>query len=195
VAGSAAGRAGVDALIEDVAASALSSAITAMQVDAVLTVERIAIQQKVRDGVQAWFDRQPPGRQAGVRVTSVSLEGVSPPQEVAEAFRDVTSARADSQRTVNEAESYANVLSEQSKGEAERISLDAAGFAGEATEKAHGDADRFVRVAAEVAIHRELTVRRLVLETMEEVLPRLKKIVLDGHSGKSLDLGLMEEEP
>jgi len=186
---------GVDGLIENLAAAALASAITSMKVDDVLTVERVAIQQRVREAVQAWIDRQDPAHAVGVRIVSVSLEDVAPPQEVAEAFRDVTAARADGQRAINEAESYANVLHEQARGETERIALDAAGYASQATEKARGDAERFTKVAAQLYVGRELTVRRLILETMEEVLPRMRKIVLDARAGNRVDLGLFEEEP
>ena len=192
---SAAVSSGVDGLIENLAAAAVSSAITAMPVDDVLTVQRVAIQQKARSVVQGWLDRRERGDGVGVRIVSVSLEDVRPPQEVAEAFRDVTSAKADGQRAVNEAESYANVLREQARGEVERIAQDAAGFAYQATEKARGDAERFTKIAAQLTSGRELTLRRMILETMEEVLPRLRKIVLDGRAEKNIDLGVFEGEP
>jgi membrane protease subunit HflK len=192
---SSAASSGVDGLIENLAAAALSSAVSGMPVDDVLTVQRVAIQQKARSVVQGWLDRQEPGRDLGVRIVSVSLEDVRPPQEVAEAFRDVTSAKADGQRAVNEAESYANVLREQARGEVERIAQDAAASAYQVTEKARGDAERFTRIAAQLASGRELTLRRMILETMEEVLPRLRKIVLDGRAEKSVDLGVFEGEP
>lgn len=192
---SAAVSSGVDGLIENLAAAALSSAVTSMPVDEVLTVQRVAIQQEVRAALQGWLDRSEPGHDVGVRVVSVSLEEVRPPQEVAEAFRDVASAKADGQRAVNEAESYANSLREQSRGEVERTAQDAAGFAYQVTEKARGDAERFTRIAAQLASGRELTVRRMILETMEQVLPRLRKIVLDGQVEKGVDLGIFEDEP
>ena len=73
--------------------------------------------------------------------------------------------------------------------------MDAAGYAFQATEKARGEAERFTKVAAQLDAGRELTVRRLILETMEEVLPRMRKIVLDARAGSRVDLGLFEEEP
>ena len=73
-----------------------------MKVDDILTVERIAIQQRVQGVLQTWLDRQEPCGRIGVHVVSVSLDDVKPPQEVAEAFRDVTAARADAQRAINE---------------------------------------------------------------------------------------------
>lgn len=180
----------VPALVRCVASSALSSVVTSMNVDDVLTVQRLAIQDEVKRATQAALDRYG----AGVEVTSVSLEGVAPPQEVAQAFRDVTAAREDSQRTINEAQGYANRIIPEARGEAHRVLLEAEAYRDEIIEKAGGDAQRFTKVAAGLADNRRLTERRLILETMERVLPRLKKIVLDDSAGGALDLGLIEAD-
>ncbi|MBI4578260.1 MAG: FtsH protease activity modulator HflK [Planctomycetes bacterium] len=180
----------VPGLIENVTGDALSSIITAMNVDDILTVERIAVQNRVRLLGQAALDRYG----AGVQIMSVSLEGVTPPQEVAPAFRDVTSAREDRERTINEALGYAGRLLPQTRGEAQRIVVDAEAAREEFIRKARGDADRFRKMAAEASDARELTMRRLILETMEEVLPRLKKIVVGADAGRDLDLGLIESQ-
>jgi membrane protease subunit HflK len=183
--------ANVPALVEGVAAAKLAWVVSSMNVDDVLTVERIAVQNDVlRLANQALLDQG-----AGVEVTAVSLEGAAPPQEVAEAFRDVTSAREDRQRAINEAEGYAYRLIPQARGQAQRLLLEAEGFAAEATQKAQGDAERFLKVARQFAFNRELTVMRLILETMEEVLPRLRKIVVDDKARQDLDLGLIEVQP
>lgn len=179
----------VGALVRDTAASALASAVSAAGVDDVLTIERVRIQDEVRRATQSLLDSY----HAGVTVTSVSLEGVAPPQEVAEAFRDVASAKADQQRLIREAEGYEKRLVPQTRGDAERIHLEAEGYADEVVKKAQGDSERFTKMAAELANGRSLTVKRLILETMEEVLPRLKKIVVDDGHGQTVDLGLIEE--
>jgi membrane protease subunit HflK len=182
----------VPKLIESAASSALSNAIAGMAVDDVFTVQRVAVQDEVLGATQAAMD----AHRVGARVTSVSLEGVAPPQEVADAFRDVTSAREDSHRKINEAEAYANSQAELTKGDVQRIQLDAVGFAGETTAKAQGDADRFAKTISQLSsASRDLTARRLILETIEEVLPRMKKVVVDSRAGDSLDLGLIEEQP
>ena len=178
----------VPALVTGVAASALSSVVTSMNVDDVLTVERVTIQDEVRRAAQAALDRYG----AGVEVTSVSLEGVAPPQEVAQAFRDVTAAREDSQRTINEAQGYANRLIPEARGQAHRVLLEAEAYREEVIEMAGGDAQRFEKIAAQLADNRQLTFKRLILETMERVLPRLKKIVLDDNAAGAVDLGLIE---
>ena len=183
-------------LIENLATAALSNVISAMPVDDVFTVGRSEVQQKVLTAVrQRLAQLEQAGQGVGVQLSGVTLEDVRPPQEVDQAFRDVISAREDRQRTINEAEAYALGLLPNARGEAERLRLEAGGYASEVTSKARGEADRFSRMAAELAQGRALTARRLILETLEEVLPRLKKIMLDPQAGKQLDLGLFEEEP
>lgn len=182
------GTTDVPTLVRDVAASALADVIAGMDIDSILTVERIAIQNEVLRASQAALDRYG----TGVHVASVSIESAAPPPEVADAFSDVTSARGDRQRTINEAEGYAKRLIPQARGEAQRMLYEAQAFRDEAIAKAGGDADRFLKMAAEVSNHRALTALRLLLETLEEVLPRLKKVVVDGHARNALDLGLVE---
>lgn len=181
----------VPALIRGVSASALRSVIASMTVDEILTENRIAIQNHVKEASQESLRKYG----AGVSVESVSLEEVRAPEEVAEAFRDVAAAREDAQRTLNEAEGYAKRLIPEARGEAERMRLEAQGYATEVIEMAKGEADRFEMVRAELGEGRRLTVKRLILETLEEVLPRLRKVVVDASSGNRLDLSLFEEEP
>ena len=126
-------------------------------------------------------------------MTSVTLEDVTPPQEVAEAFRDVTSARGDRQRLINEAEGYARRLDAMLEGETDGILNEAKAFAVTVTQKAKGDADAFNSIVAQLSLDRQLTVKRLILETMEEVLPRLKKIILEPGAAGTIDVGLIEE--
>ena len=80
------------------------------------------------------------------------------------------------------------------RGEAQRIRLDAEGSAAETVERARGEADRFDRMVAQLGSGREVTAQRLILETLEEVLPRLKKILLDDKAQKQLDLGIIEDQ-
>ncbi len=189
-------RAGdVPATMENMATAELSSQIAARTVDEIFTTGRADIQLHLLDALKgrlAQFEQQ--GLGIGVQVNAVTLERDQPPQEVEPAFRDVVAAREDRQRAINEAEGYAAALLPASRGEAERARREAEGTAAETTEKARGEADRFERMLAELATGRELTIRRLVLETMEEVLPRLKKIVIDERSGKPVDLGILEDQ-
>ena len=181
--------------IENLATAELSAAIAARDVDDILTLGRLEIQQQVLTALKKRLaEWESDGRGLGVQVNSVSLETVRPPQEVDEAFRDVISAREDRQRVVNEAQGFAAALIPSARGEAQRIRLEAQGSAAETVEKARGEADRFARIVAQLASGREVTVERLILETLEEVLPRMKKIMLDDQARKQLDLGIIEDQ-
>jgi len=185
----------VSLAIENLATAELSAAIAARNVDDILTLGRLEIQQQVlvalKQRLRQWESE---GRGLGVQINAVTLETVGPPQEVEEAFRDVISAREDRQRVVNEAQGYANALIPSARGEAGRIRLEAEGSAAETVERARGEADRFDRIVAQLASGREVTMQRLILETLEEVLPRLKKIVLDDQTRKQIDLGVIEDQ-
>ena len=120
---------------------------------------------------------------------------MAPPQEVADAFRDVTAAREDSQRTDQRSPRLRQPPAAPSPGRGPADAPRSRSLrATQVIKIAQGDAERFTNIAAELADGRRLTVKRLILETMEEVLPRLKKIVLDDQAGGGVDLGLFEED-
>jgi len=179
-------------LVRNVAASALTQVLAGMNVDDVLTVERDTIRREVRRITQHVLDRYG----AGVEIKAVLFPtgGVAPPQEVADAFSDVNSARVDARRAIDEATGYTQRLLPEARGDDRRIRTEAEAFAEEVVQKARGDADRFRQIAAKLATGRDLTARRLILETMEDVLPRLKKIIIDANPRQPIDLGLIEEE-
>ncbi len=186
------GVADVPALVRSVAASELTRVVSGMSVDEVLMEKREIIRTDARTAMQAVLNRY----HVGVRIQSVSFPsgGVAPPAEVADAFADVTSARGDLQRAKNIAQGYANRIEAQARGEAQRILTEADAYAEEIVEKAHGDAERFLAEAAELKTNRALTLKRLVLETMEQVLPGMKKVILDPKAGRGLDLGIIESD-
>ena len=162
-----------------------------MEVDDVLTTRRGWIQAEVQRHAQDTLDTY----RTGVRITSVLLdERTEPPQEVADAFRDVTAAREDQQRAISEAEGYAARLRQSAEADADSLLRQAEGFARQTTLMAESGAERFRLLQAELAEGRELTIRRLILETMEEVLPRMKKIIADREASESVDLGIMQPE-
>ncbi|MBL7223593.1 MAG: FtsH protease activity modulator HflK [Candidatus Brocadiae bacterium] len=180
----------VEALVRNVASAELTRIVSGMGVDDVLTKERDSIRSQARDAIQATLERV----DAGVSIRSVTLpsDGVTPPAEVADAFADVTSALGDRERLKSIAEGYANRVTAQARGQKQRILIESEAYADEVVKMAQGDAGRFLAEAEKLGEARDLTLRRLVLETMEEVLPRVRKIVLDPHARRSLDLGIIE---
>jgi modulator of FtsH protease HflK len=153
-------------------------------VDAVLTTGKTAIQEQVRAAAQSVIDRYG----VGVRLASINIESVTPPPEAADAFRDVASARADGARIYNEALGYQNDVIPKARGEAEQMTEAAAAYKQSKIDEATGDASRFDLVAAEYARAAAVNGRRLYLETLEQVLPKIKKLIVDKNGNFDLTI-------
>ena len=171
--------------------SELARRIAQRPVDAVLTTEKAAIQEEVRAGAQKLLNDYA----SGVQLASVNIESASPPPEAADAFRDVASARADSSRIVNEAQGYANDVIPKARGEAQQMLEAAQAYKLRKVNEAEGDASRFTQVAAEYGRAADVNGRRLYVETMEEILPRIKKLIVDSRGRLDLTIIRKGDEP
>lgn len=167
--------------------SELARRVAHRGVDAVLTTEKAAIQDEVRAAAQKLLNEY----RAGVVLSTINIESVTPPPEAAEAFRDVASARADTARIVNDAEGYANDLIPKARGQAQQMLEEAEAYRQKKINEAAGDAARFDQIAAEYAKAAQVTGQRLYLETMEQVLPRIKKLIVDKNG--NLDLTIIRK--
>jgi membrane protease subunit HflK len=116
---------------------------------------------------------------AGIDITQVQLQRVDPPDPVIDAFRDVQRAIADRARLRNEAESYRNDILPRARGDAVKIKQDAEAYRAEIVARAQGDADRFTSVYKAFAAAKDVTMQRLYIETMEEILKNSNKVVID----------------
>ena len=119
----------------------------------------------------------------GVRIAQIQLQRVDPPQEVIAAFRDVQAARADKEKLTNEANTYRNQVLPRAKGEAEAIIQRSEAFKAETLARARGDALRFTQVNDQYEKAKEITTERLYIETMEEVLRGVNKVLIDKAAG------------
>ena len=158
-------------------------------VDAVLTTEKTAIQEEVRAAAQ----RLTMQYGLGVEIASVNIESAQPPAEALEAFNDVASARADSARIVNEALGYAGDVVPKARGEASQSLEAAAAYRLKKINEARGDGSRFTQVATEYQRAAAVNGRRLYLETMEQVLPKIRKLLVDSRG--NLDLTIVRKQP
>jgi membrane protease subunit HflK len=122
---------------------------------------------------------------AGITVTEVQLQKVDPPAPVIDAFRDVQRARADQERKRNEAEAYRNQILPIARGEAVRLVQEAEAYKQQVVAEAQGDAQRFLSVYDAYANAKDVTARRLYIETMEQVLKNANKIIIDKSAGAS----------
>lgn len=174
----------VEPAVQGAVEAELGRQFASRTVDEALTTEKVAIQEAVRSRAQSLVDEYG----LGVLISTVNIESVTAPPEAADAFRDVASARADSSRIVNEAQGYANDVTPRARGEAERLLQEAQGHKGRVVNRAQGDAARFTALVREYARNPEVTRSRLYLETMEEVLPRIRKTVVDDQGNLDLTI-------
>ena len=148
---------------------------------AALAEGRGQIEDKVKAGVQGILDNY----RTGIEITNVQLLKVDPPNQVVDAFRDVQRARADQERLRNEAEAYANDIIPRARGEAERLVQEAEAYKQEVVARSEGDAQRFTQVYTAFSAAKDVTTKRIYLETMEEIFANAEKYVIDQGGGAS----------
>ncbi len=119
---------------------------------------------------------------AGIKIVRVKLQKADPPKQVVDAFNEVQRAKADMERFKNEAEAYRNEILPKSRGEAAQRLQNAEAYKQAVVSKAKGDAERFLSVYEAYKNGKDVTIKRLYLETMEKVLSNSDKVIID--SGK-----------
>lgn len=120
---------------------------------------------------------------AGIEITQVNPQSVEPPDEVISAFRDVQAANADRERQINEATAYFNEKTQQAEGNAQRILREAEAYREERINRALGDTQRFLAILNEFETAPEITKRRIYLQTMEEILEQMNKVLIENQDG------------
>jgi membrane protease subunit HflK len=166
----------VEPTIRAVADSAMREAVGQSQVDLILTKDRAKIQEQVRSTMQAVLDSY----RAGVTILAVALQDTKPPAPVVEAFNDQQASDTDRQRSINEAETYAGSIVPKARGDASKIVQDAEAFKTQAVTLAQGEAQRFRSIYQQYRAAPEVTRERLYVETMQRILSRSNKILIDG---------------
>lgn len=139
------------------------------------TEGRAEIQQRSLELIQGILDSY----ESGILVTQVEMQKVDPPASVIEAFRDVQAARADKERSINEAQAYFNRITQQAEGAAQQIVFEAQGYREEKISIATGEAARFLSVFAEYKAQPDITTRRIYLETMSGLFKGMDKVLID----------------
>lgn len=178
----------VTEMISKAVESAFAQTIASEDVDSLLTTGKTGVQNETLRRSRDILDSYG----AGVFISSINIESVKPPGEVADAFREVASARADRDRIINEAHGYANDAIAKAQGEAKKLESEAEGYREQRTNEATGEAARFEKLLAESGKSKEITEKRLYIEAMEEILPRMKKTVIDSSGSKNLmELGII----
>src|SRR3990170_827493 len=148
----------------------------------VLTVGRVAVSSEVKEEMQGILSDY----ETGMRLITVELQDVTPPDPVKPAYNEVNEARQDLERMVNQAQEQANKVIPKAAGEAKQAVAEAQGYATERVNQARGEATRFSAVLEEYQRVPEVTRRRLYLEAMGEVLGRAKGLYIVDSEQKAL---------
>jgi membrane protease subunit HflK len=161
--------------VKSAAESVMREVIGRTPIQPALTEARGQIEEQVRQGTQAIMDQYG----AGVLITQVQMLKSDPPAEVIDAFRDVQRAGADRERLRNEAEAYRNSILPEARGNAQRLIEEAEAFRESQIARARGESQRFLSVLSAYQAAQDITVRRMYLETMEEILRRNPTMLVD----------------
>jgi membrane protease subunit HflK len=161
--------------VKAVAESAMREVIGRSEIQPILTGARQTIENAVQELMQKTLDHYG----AGIFVQQVQLQKVDPPTQVIDAFRDVQAARADLERSINEAQTYANRVVPESRGRVAQITQAAEAYKSQTVAEATGQTSRFTKIYEQYVKAPAVTRERMYLETMERVLGGADKIIMD----------------
>ncbi len=162
--------------------TAMREVIAKSKIQPILTEGRSKIEIETQEIIQNILDEY----ESGIQITQVQTQKADPPDQVIDAFRDVQAARADMERSKNEAEAYRNDVIPRSRGEAAKILQAAEAYKKEVVAKAEGEASRFISIYNEYAQAKEVTQERMYLETMEKVMADIDKVIIDKNAGSGV---------
>ena len=175
--------------LRDISEACMRHTVGDRTVNEVLTVGRTEIANEVKEIIQTKCDEY----MLGIKIEQVVLQDVNPPDPVKDAFNAVNEAQQEKETLINQARSEYNKVVPRAQGEAEETIQKAEGYATERVNVAYGEAARFDALYSEYVKAPEVTKRRIYLETLEEVLPKLgNKIITDEKGNNVLPLLQMQ---
>jgi membrane protease subunit HflK len=181
-------------LVAVAAESLITEMCAAVPVDDILLSAQVTLGSRLEQRLQAILD----GYGLGVRLLNVSFTSPAPPAEVADAFSDVLKARSDRDKRMHDARSYQARTLQQAQAQAAKLHNEAVVYQQRRLAEARGEADRFTQL---LAAYKESTtpagvLRRVFLERMEEVLPRIRKVIVNpGPNAQPIDLSILKATP
>jgi membrane protease subunit HflK len=178
-------------VVRDASQAAMREAVGGMTVDGVLREHKATLTADVTRALQDILDSY----DAGIDVLGVQLRDVQAPAAVRAAFDDVNAANQDANRLVNEAEGYRNEVLPGARAKAAELVAQAEGHRQSVVAEATGEAARFQAVATEYRKAPAVTEKRLYLETMEAVLPKVEKVIIEPGTANVLPYLPLGREP
>jgi len=168
--------------VRDISEAVMRQVVGDSSVEDVLTKNRIEINQSVQDQMQQILDSY----DVGIRIVTVKLQDVNPPEEVKASFNEVNEAKQEKEKVVNQSWEAYNKVIPKARGQAEKTIREAEGYSLSRINRAKGDASKFVATWNAYKEAKDVTRKRMYLETLQEVLPRTGKIFVMGSGGNSI---------
>ncbi|MCE1781672.1 FtsH protease activity modulator HflK, partial [Enterobacter hormaechei] len=166
--------------------SAVRGVVGKYSMDKILTANRMI----VRDDTQRELEKTILPYRMGITLLDVNFQAARPPEEVKAAFDDVIAARENEQQSIREAEAYSNEVLPRAKGDAQRIIEEAKAYKARVVLEAQGEVAGFAKMLPRYKEAPEITRERLYIETMEKVLSRTRKVIVNDHNNNLLVLPL-----
>jgi len=167
--------------VRDISEAVTRKIVGDANVTDVLTTERAMLAQKIQDEIQKILNSY----EIGVRIVTYKFQDVNPPESVKAAFNGVNEAEQQKESLILQAREQYNQQVPRARGEAKQMIQEAEGYALERVNRAQGEALRFLAVLFEYQKYPEVTRRRLYLETLEKVFPKMKELmIIDSDAGK-----------
>jgi membrane protease subunit HflK len=177
--------------IQAVSESAMREIIAQSELAPILNRDRGVIAIRLQELIQTTLDSY----DSGMNVVRVNFDKADPPTEVINSFREVQAAEQERDRLEKTADAYANRVLASARGESAQLLEESEGYRARVVNEAEGDASRFLAVLEEYEKAPEVTRRRLYIETMEEVLGGVDKILLDQNIGNGAGSGIVPYLP
>ncbi|MFQ5641521.1 MAG: FtsH protease activity modulator HflK, partial [bacterium] len=172
----------VDETLRDVSESVMRLVVGDHSVDEVITLSRQDIELQAKDLMQRVLN----DFETGLSVENVKLQNVEPPEKVQPAFDEVNQAVQEKERIINEAQTAYNKVIPQALGQKQQVISEAEGYALDRVNRAKGDAEKFLAIWREYSKAKDVTRRRMYLETMIDILPKLENIYIVDEQQKGL---------
>jgi len=167
----------LDSLIKAVATTSIRQVVGEKNIDILLSTGKDEVEVSSKKLLQEALDRN----NTGVQVVNLQLLEMTPPKEIIDSFQDLASARQDKATYINEALAFSNTVIPEAKGNSYKTIKEAEAYKDEKVKTAQGDALLFVQKFEEYQKSKGVTEYRLYMETMDKILPKVKKILLGGN--------------
>ncbi|MFZ9038463.1 MAG: FtsH protease activity modulator HflK [Gammaproteobacteria bacterium] len=171
-----------DLTLQQTAETAIREVVGNNDMDLIITEGRAVVVSATKEIMQEILDNY----RTGINVVQVNMDEAQPPEEVQDAFEDAIKAREDEQRIINEANAYRNDVVPKARGEGQGLLEQAEAYKTRVVKSAQGETSRFNQLLAEYQRAPEVTRERLYLDTIESVMARSPKVMIDVEGGNNL---------